>query len=128
MATRPSKDSRPFKINGVAIPTPTEYEFSIEDLSSEETGRTLDGVMHKDVVSIKAYYTCTWNKLSWEDTATLMNAINGKTRVTFTHADPRVAGTFVTGNFYIGQRGGSALDLTDQARNWSGISFQFTEI
>lgn len=128
MATRPSKDSRPFKINGVAIPTPTEYEFSIEDLSSEETGRTLDGVMHKDVVSIKAYYTCTWSKLSWEDTATLMNAINGKTRVTFTHADPRVPGTFVTGNFYIGQRGGSALDLTDQARNWSGISFQFTEI
>ena len=38
---------KPFKIDGVAIPTPMEYAYDCEDLSSEETGRTLDGKMHK---------------------------------------------------------------------------------
>lgn len=125
---RPNRSSQPFKINGTAIPTPTEYEFNIEDLSSEETGRTLDGVMHKDVVSIKAYYTCTWAKLSWEEAATLLNAINGKSKVKFTHADPRVTTGFIDTWCYVGQRGGAALDLADGKRNWTGISFQFTEI
>ena len=27
---------------------------------AEETGRTLDGIMHKDVVDTKDYYTVTW--------------------------------------------------------------------
>lgn len=118
-----------FKINGVNIPTPSTYEFSIEDLSSEATGRTMDGTMHKDVVAVKDYYTCTWNHLSWEDASTLLNAINGKTKVTFTYLDPRIVGVWSTGEFYVGQRGGAALDLTQSGRqNWSGISFQFTRI
>ena len=125
---RPNKTDRPFKINGVSIPTPTEYKFNIEDLSSEETGRTLDGIMHKDVVAVKDYYDCTWKRLSWEDAATLLNAINGQTMVTFTHADPRQPNGFVTGNYYVGQRGGAALDLSDTRRNWVDISFQFIQI
>lgn len=125
---RPSKGSRPFKIGTTTIPTPTEYEFSIEDLSSEETGRTLDGNMHKDVVNVKATFTCTWAKLSWEDASTLLTAINGKTKVKFTHADPRDASGFIEGWYYVGQRGGAALDLTDSARNWTNISFQFIEV
>jgi len=121
-------DERPFKINGVAIPTPSTYEYSIEDLSSEETGRTLDGVMHKDVVATKDTYTCSWKRLSWADTATLMNAIDGKTKVTFTHADPRVSNSFVTGDFYIGQRGGAALNLNDAKKTWEKITFTFIRI
>ena len=119
---------RPFKINGVAIPTPSTYEFNIEDLSSEATGRTLDGIMHKDVVAVKDYYNCTWAHLSWQDAATLLNAINGKSQVSFTHADPRVPGQFITGEFYVGQRGGAALDLNDSKRGWRNIKFQFIKI
>lgn len=119
---------RPFKINGTTIPTPTTYTYSIEDLSSEETGRTMNGVMHKDVVATKATYACTWKRLSWQDAAILMNAIDGRSRVSFTHADPRVPGTFVTGSFYVGQRQGAALDLKDNKRNWTDISFSFIEI
>ena len=120
--------ARPFQINGVPIPTPTEYEFGIEDLSTEETGRTLDGIMHKDVVAVKDYYKCTWKHLSWEDTATLLNAIDGRTQITFTHADPRIPGQYVTGDFYVGTRDGTAIDLSDPPRAWADISFQFTRI
>lgn len=117
-----------FKIDGVAIPTPSSYDYSVEDLSSEETGRTLDGTMHKDVVATKDVYKCTWKRLSWADTAQLMNAIDGKTKVSFTHADPRVASDFVTHDFYIGERSGAALNLNDPKYTWQDISFSFIRI
>ena len=34
---------QPFKIDGSTIPTPTEYTFDIEDLSSEEMDLSFDG-------------------------------------------------------------------------------------
>ena len=120
--------ARPFKIDGVAIPTPSSYKFGIEDLSSEATGRTLDGTMHKDVVAVKDYYECTWKSLSWSDAATLLNAVNGKKKVSFTHADPRVSTGFVTYDFYIGKRGGASLNLNDPTFTWEDISFTFTRI
>ena len=121
------RTDRPFKINGVSIPTPTSYEASIEDLSSEETGRNLNGDMEKDVVAVKATYACTWKRLSWEDAATIFNAIDGKSKVTFTHADIRTPGTWKTGNFYVGQRGGAALDLSDSKHAWSDLKFTFIQ-
>lgn len=121
-------NERPFKIDGVAIPTPSTYEAGIEDLSSEQTGRTLDGVMHKDVVAVKDYYTCTWKSLSWADTATLLNAVNGKTSFMFTYADPRVPNTFLTNKFYVGERTAPALNLADPNKTWKDISFKFIRI
>lgn len=123
----PGKD-RPFKIDGIAIPTPTTYVFNTEDLSTEETGRTLDGVMHKDIVAIKATYECTWKRLTWEDMAILLNALYGKTQFLFTHVDPRWAGQFITGTFYVGKRSGAALNVRDTKRTWKDISMTFIEV
>ena len=119
---------RPFKIDGVAIPTPLEYQAGIEDLSSEETGRTLDGVMHKDVVAVKDYYDCKWGTLSWADIATILNAIDGKESFQFTHADPRVPNQFITGTFYVGERSVPALNLNDPNKTWSELSLRFIRI
>lgn len=121
-------EDRPFKVDGVAIPTPTTYKFGAEDLSSKKSGRTLDGVMHKDVVAVKDYYNCTWKCLSWEDAATLLNAVNGKTKVRFTYADPREPGRWITNDFYIGKRETGALNLKDDKHTWTDISMQFTRI
>ncbi len=120
--------SGPFKIDGVAIPTPTTYKAGIEDLSSEATGRTLDGIMHKDVVAVKDYYDCTWSGLSWEDTAILLNAVDGKTKVNFTHADPRVPNRYITAEFYVGKRSSAALNLKNKKNTWGDIALTFTRI
>ncbi len=117
-----------FKIDGVAIPTPSTYVFSIEDLSSEMTGRTLDGVMHKDVIAVKDTYSCTWKKLSWQDMATLLNAIDGKQQFAFTYVDPRVPNQALTNNFYVGERSGTALNIKDPARTWTDLSLKFIRI
>lgn len=123
-----SIDARPFKIDGVTIPTPSTYEAGIEDLSSEQTGRTLDGVMHKDVVAVKDYYSCTWKVLSWEDIATILNAINGKPSFELTYADPRVPNRFITNTFYVGERTTPAMNLTDPKKTWKDLTLKFIRI
>ena len=117
-----------FKIDGVAIPTPSSYKAGIEDLSSEATGRTLDGVMHKDVVDEKDYYDCTWKSLSWQDTATLLGAIRKKEQFQFTHASPYTPNEFITEAFYVGERSTAALNLNDPNKTWTDISFRFIKI
>ncbi len=116
---------KPFRIDGVEIPTPTDYSFSAEDLSSAETGRTLDGVMHKDVVAVKDTYDCKWQKLSFEDTQLLLNLTEGKTSLNFTHIDPRT-GTFITGEFYVGARKCVAKNLKNEV--WHDITMTFIRI
>lgn len=123
-----SIEERPFKIDGVAIPTPAEYQAGIEDLSSEQTGRTLDGVMHKDVVASKDYYECKWIFLSWEDIAIILNAINEKESFDFTYADPRVPNRFITNKFYVGERSAAALNLADPKKSWKSLTLKFIRI
>ena len=119
---------RPFLIDGMMIPTPDTYKFGVEDLSSEATGRTLDGVMHKDVVATKDYYECTWKRLTWAETALLLKAVDGKKKVKFTYADPRVPDRWLTHDFYIGKRSGAAMNLNDPKNTWGDITMQFTRI
>ena len=118
----------PILINGVAVPTPSSYTFDIEDLSSEETGRTLDGIMHKDVVDTKDYYTVTWNHLSWEQTALILNLVDGKEQITVTLIDPRYPNTYVTKSFYVGKRSGQINNLRHSTNTWTKVTLQFIRI
>ncbi len=118
----------PFKVDGITLPTPDDYKPGIEDLSSEATGRTLDGIMHKDVVAIKDYYEFTWKYLSWTDAATVFNAVDGKTEVQLTYADPRYPNRFLTNRFYVGKRSCSAGNLNDPVHTWKNVTLTFTRI
>lgn len=119
---------KPFKINGTAIPTPSEYGFDIEDLSSEKSGRTLDGVMHKDVVAVKDIYTCTWKKLGWTEAAALLKLVDGKTKITLTYLDPRYPNELKVNKFYVGKRQGKANNLNNPKNTWKDVTFQFIRI
>lgn len=115
-----------FKIDGVVIPTPDKMTWSIEDLSSDETGRSLDGVMHKDVVAVKDYYNCEWKVLSGEEAALLLSLVDGRREFSFYHRDPR--GNWATGTYYVGKRDGEAYDLTDPVMTFKNVKMQFTKV
>lgn len=117
----------PIQIDGVVVATPSTYSYDIEDLSSEETGRTLDGVMHKDVVAVKDYYTCEWKHLSWEQAAQILNLVDGKTQVSARLIDPRRPGQYICGQFYVGKRSGALNNLRHHTNMWS-VSLQFIRI
>lgn len=121
------KSKGPIMIDGVEVPTPSTYTFDIEDLSSENTGRTLDGVMHKDVVAVKDYYTCEWKGLSWQEAADLLNLVDGKTSVRVTLIDPRMPNKTMTKYFYVGKRSGALKTLRHTTNMWT-VTFQFIGI
>ena len=68
--------SFPFKVDGVDIPTPSEFNWSLQDVSSPSAGRTLDGVMHKDRVAQKEKIQLTWNAPDATKTAQVLQAFN----------------------------------------------------
>ena len=49
-----------FVINDIAVKTLQDCTWSLQDLSSEDSGRTLDGIMHKDIVAQKRKLVCKW--------------------------------------------------------------------
>lgn len=120
--------TRPFMIDGVLIPTPDSYKFVIADMSTKESGRDLSSTMHKDVVGIKDTYECTWKSLSWTETASLINAVDGKTEIRLTYADPRYPNQWRTARFYVGDRAGGALNLKNPYNTWEGITMKFIMI
>lgn len=93
-----------FKINGIAIPAPVNFEWTDSDLSSDDTGRIMNGEMNKDIIATKVSFPITWAMLSWTDTSILLNALgqNG-VYAEFMYPDPKL-GTWVTKTIYTGDR------------------------
>lgn len=117
-----------FKINGVEIPFPSSFVPSIEDISSKDTGRMMNGDMHKDVIATKITLECSWALLKWEECAVLLNAVDGKDEVEVTYPDPRMPGIYTTKAFYVGSRKAPALSLRDGRVRWKGTAFNFIQI
>lgn len=63
-----------FQVNGQDVPIPSEFGWSIQDVSSPDSGRTMDGMMHKERVTRKEKIQLKWNGKNPEDTATILQA------------------------------------------------------
>jgi len=97
--------ARDWKWNGTTIKTPSEYSWSFADLSSEETGRSLDGTAYKDIVSQKRTLTCTWWSMhdsgDTYNTTTFLATVKSAVFGVLTFPDP-LRDTNTTGTFYTG--------------------------
>lgn len=63
-----------FQVDGVDVPIPSEFGWSIQDVSAPDSGRTLDGLMHKERVTRKEKIQLKWNGKTPEETATILQA------------------------------------------------------
>lgn len=115
-----------FKINGTIIPQPAEAEYSEEDLSSDSSGRALDGTAHKDIVAIKAKWTLSWPPLSGSEVSTLLTAVRAAVFFTLEYPDP-VSGNQKTGTFYVGPRKSKLNWKLSNNALWTGIALNFIE-
>ena len=62
------------KFDGVTMPCPAKYDFSIQDVSAGESGRTDDGVMHKNRVAQKRKIALSWVVKTPQETARILSA------------------------------------------------------
>lgn len=61
-----------FMVNGIKLPSPTLCSYKLADLSSDESGRsTYTGAMQKDIIAQKRTLSFRWDRLTWNDAATL---------------------------------------------------------
>ncbi len=99
-----------FKINGTAVKTPQGCTWSLQDLSSDDSGRTLDGIMHKDIVAQKRKLVCKWSAMTWQECSVITNFMKNKgVEVSLTYPDI-MAGNYITKVFYTGDMSVSYFD------------------
>lgn len=117
-----------FKINGVTVPIPDNYNMVIADLSSDESGRTLDGKMHKDIIGVKVSIPFTWESLEWSVAATLCNAVDGKSSITVEYIDIRNPYTMTSKKVYIGDRSAEPVSFGTDGKVYWKVSFSEIEV
>lgn len=79
-----------FQIDGKPMPAPDrDMESSYEDIDSSDTGRTLDGVMHRDVLRFDvAKWSFVYSTISAADYNYLQSLFKGKKEFQFTFPTP----------------------------------------
>lgn len=115
-----------YRINNVSIlPYITDGGLVIDenDLDAEGSGRTLDGVMHRTVVSRKDKHTIKCKPLKTSEANIVLNAIGTSAFVTVeTNIHPKV-GTF-TGQMYNSARTAAVYRLDEDGNVlWDNIMF-----
>ena len=98
------KYSMGIKVNGTAIPDPSEWTYQVSDLDTEG-GRDATGLLHRAYVATKVNYDFVWNALDWEMLQHIVAVIQTPQFVLIA-PDPRTFNTMYTGNYYCGDRTG----------------------
>lgn len=111
------------QINGVDIPTPSEYTVGIMDLSKAE--RNARGNIIIERVATKRKIELVWEYLDRFQLSQVLNAVSG---VFFqvAYIDPQ-DNAVKTGTFYVGDRKAGALDYRDGKVRWKNIQFNLIE-
>lgn len=117
-----------FKINGISVKTPMTCTWSLSDLSSEDVGRSLDGVMHKDIVAQKRTLKVKWGSMSWSEAALIVNYCKNKgVQVQLTYPDV-MSGGMITKDFYTGDCTVPYHFWFDGSQKVESVSCDFIEI
>lgn len=83
-----AKQSDVYKIDGQPIPEPSSAPVTIEPIQGEASGRTEDGIMHTEIISLgKRKVELKYNVLTQAEVSDLLIKVM-KQYYTFTYTDP----------------------------------------
>lgn len=111
------------RIDGVVIPTPSDYQIGIMDLSKAE--RNALGTMIIERIATKRKIELSWNYLSKENLSLLFNLVS-PVFFEVVYIDPQNGGN-KTGTFYAGDRTAGALDYNNGNIRYKDIKFNLIE-
>lgn len=112
------------KINGVNIPDPKSYEFSLVDIDGE-TNRNARGEMLRDRITTKRKLQLEWAPLNMSECSSILKAVQD---VFFQVAYPDAfEGKSMTKTFYVGDRTAPAYSYINGQVKWQGLKMDFIE-
>ena len=111
------------KINGVAIPTPSDVKFSVMNITNSE--RNANGSMIMELIAQKQKLELSWKFLKKEDLNFILSAVDG---IFFevTYLNPKT-GILTTKTMYSGDRSMDALDYINETIRYKDIKMNFIE-
>ena len=125
-------------VDGVTIKAPSAITWSIQDVSSPDAGRTLDGIMHKERLVVggqKRKLKLEWNLVRFGQepsgstirttSAGILQAFTPE-YITVTFPDPQL-GTTYTGTFYTGDKEMKFATWWDGKQLLTNLSFSIIE-
>lgn len=68
----------PFRVNGNDVPTPSQFGWSLQDISAADSGRTQDGIMHKNKIGQKEKIHLVWNAPKPDKAAQILQAFSSE--------------------------------------------------
>ena len=114
------------KIRSEDMKTPSSFQWDLEDLSSEGSERTLDGISHKDLIRQVRKLTCTWVGLTKSEASKLLKQVNQTVNFPLTYPDT-MSGMDETRTFYVGPRSAGMQQYQIGNILYSSVSFNFIE-
>lgn len=114
-------------VNDTPLKTPAEVTWALQDISSPNSGRTLDGVMHKDRVAQKVKLSCKWPHMPISEASTLLKNVNSQVNFKLTYFDV-MQGAMRTATFYVGDRAAPIDWLLENDKTVKEVSFDFIEV
>lgn len=112
-------------VEGVKLPCPSAYEWSLQDVSAGESGRTDDALMHKNRVAQKRKLKVEWVGKNWEETSTILKSVQ-KEYLQVRYPD-MLSGEYETRIFYVGDRTTPVKFWFTKRKLIEKISFDFIE-
>ena len=92
---------RQFNWNGTAIPFPTSFTWSFQDISSSNSGRALSGLMNKEIIATKIKLSCMWTMVPDSVASQILGSVKALTYGSLQYPDA-FSGNDVTKTFYTG--------------------------
>ena len=113
------------RINGVAFShVPSSYQWTQEDVSSADAGRTEDGRMHKKRLRSVVGIELAWRAIPISVASAVLRAFEPE-YITVEYLDPK-SGGYTTKTFYVGNRTAPLYNATLDL--WENISFKIVEV
>jgi hypothetical protein len=110
-------------VGGVALPTPTDFQVGIMDISKAE--RNANGTMIIERVATKRKLFITYSYVKESDAATILKAI-APTSYTVTYLDPQTR-AMKSGSFYCGDRNIGMIDYINGFPRYKDLTFNLIE-
>lgn len=110
-------------VNGVALPSPTELQVGVMDLSKAE--RNANGLILIERIATKQKLEMSWAFLTKDNLQQILSAIK-PVFFSVTYPDPEL-GANRTGTFYVGDRTVGMLDYFNGVARYKDVGFNFIE-
>lgn len=110
-------------IGGVALPTPTEFQVGIMDISKAD--RNANGTMIIERVTTKRKLFLTYSYVTESDAAMILKQI-APTFYTVTYVDPQTR-SLKSGSFYCGDRNIGMVDYINGKPRYKDLTFNLIE-